>query len=97
MDSQYNNMKSITFVLLILFAGLQYKLWFDDGNLLELREKRQLLQVEQAHYQSELKNNQQLLVEIESLKQGGDILEEQARINLGLVKPGESYYHIIEK
>ena len=41
--------------------------------------------------------NQRLKNEIADLKSGGSVLEELAREDLGMVKPGETFFRVIEK
>lgn len=89
-------MKSLFLVLFIIFLGLQYKLWIDEGNIRELRQLKQTLEQQNHRYQKIVLRNQALQAEIAELKAGGDPLEERARIDLGLVKEGETYYQIIE-
>ncbi len=40
--------------------------------------------------------NQKLLAEVIDLKQGGETIETLARSELGLIKPEETFYQIIE-
>lgn len=41
--------------------------------------------------------NQQMYAEIDDLKAGGEAIEEKARNELGLVKPGETFYRIVSE
>ncbi|MGB2517260.1 MAG: septum formation initiator family protein [Pseudomonadales bacterium] len=41
--------------------------------------------------------NQQLYAEVEDLKQGLAAVEEHARSDLGMVKPNETFYQLVEK
>ena len=40
--------------------------------------------------------NHKLLAEVIDLKQGGETVETLARYNLGLIKPDETFYQIID-
>jgi cell division protein FtsB len=40
--------------------------------------------------------NQQLHAEVLDLKQGIDAIEERARHDLGMVKPNETFYQLVE-
>ena len=41
------------------------------------------------------KENAVLIANVENLKQGYEIVEEQARVELGMVKSGETFYRYI--
>ncbi len=88
---------ALVFVLLIaLLALLQYKLWFSpDGvaqfwklkhNIAEINKENSALQERNSHMAAEVKD----------LKQGDEAIEERARDDLGLVKPGEVFYQIVK-
>ena len=40
--------------------------------------------------------NDALAAEVADLKAGGEAVEERARSELGMVKPGETFYRVIE-
>ena len=40
--------------------------------------------------------NDKLSAEVEDLKQGSEAIEERARSELGLVKPGETFYRVVD-
>ena len=90
-------MKSFISVLLLLFVGLQYKLWFDDGNIYQIMKLRENYKAQHALYKDMLKVNKKLSNQVVAYKQEGDVLEEKARSELGLVKEDEVYYQIIER
>lgn len=88
--------KTVTCVLATLLVSLQYALWVGDKNYIDL------LRLEQAVINTESNNteldqrNQKLLAEVIDLKQGGETIETLARSELGLIKPGETFYQIVE-
>lgn len=85
-------MKLLFALLLALLIVLQYKLWFADGGISQGRQLREKVEAQQEVDRLLEEQNQQLLAEIDDLKNGDDALEEQARSDLGLIKEGEVYY-----
>ena len=52
---------------------------------------------EQRSENAELrKRNEALAAEVEDLKSGTEAIEERARSELGMIKPGEVFYQVIE-
>lgn len=86
-------------MLIILLAGLlalQYKLWLGDGNILQWKKLQSDLVRYKQDNQALLARNQGLEADIMELKKGDQALEEQARVELGMVKQGEEYYQFID-
>ncbi|TCK06952.1 cell division protein FtsB [Marinobacterium mangrovicola] len=83
-------------ILLLMFAGLQYRLWFGEANL------RQVWQLEDQIEQQRLENarlverNTRLEAEVQDLKKGLAALEERARSELGMIREGETFFQLIE-
>jgi cell division protein FtsB len=90
-------MKSLVIILAVLFIGLQYKLWLEPGGLTEVKKLQQKISAQTDQNQQLMQRNQHLLTEVHDLKSGQAAIEEHARNDLGMVKPGETYYQIIEK
>ena len=90
-------MRLFVFVLLCLFALLQYHLWFGKNGLQDrhaLQEEVELV----LESNSELRQrNLMMFSEIEDLKEGTEAIEERARNELGLVKEGETFFRIVPK
>ena len=83
-------------VLGLLLAGLQYQFWFGAGGsgaviALEQRVERQ--KRENAGLQQ---RNDALVAEVKDLKEGEAAIEERARSELGMIKPGEKFYRVVE-
>ena len=84
-------------VLIIVLILLQYRLWLgQDGSI------PQWLQAQHAVKNQKIENaelrarNAQLAAEVEDLKSGLDALEERARSQMGMIKPDETYFQLIE-
>jgi len=83
-------------VLLILLIALQLKLWTGEGGMREVQTLRQHV-AEQKQDNDKLKSrNDALSADVQDLKEGRDAIESRARSELGLIKPGETFYQVIE-
>ena len=82
--------------LIVLLLALQAKLWWGDGSWTEakaLQQKVAQQKVENARLQQ---RNDALSAEVEDLKSGESAIEDRARSELGMVKPGETFYRVVE-
>ena len=81
---------------LVVLGLLQYGLWFGDKNLpdlLILRAQTERLEVANIKRQDELAR---LSAKVRDLKHGKQALETLAREELGLIKPDETFYQVID-
>lgn len=86
---------ALVLLLLGLLAALQYKLWFGNGGrgeVIALQAQVTAQQTENAKLQA---RNDALAAEVADLKTGGEAVEERARSELGMVKPGETFYRVV--
>ena len=87
-------------VLLLLLAGLlallQYRFWLGSGGQHEVEALRGQVQRQQAENQRLQERNAALAAEVEDLKSGESAVEERARSELGMIKPGETFYRVVE-
>lgn len=81
-------------LLITLLLILHGQLWFGRGSPLELQDLRQQLQAQQAANQEARRVNEQLSAEVSDLQEGLNMVEERARQELGMVKPGEIFVQI---
>ncbi|KFN44815.1 hypothetical protein N789_02025 [Arenimonas oryziterrae DSM 21050 = YC6267] len=82
--------------LMALLLALQSKLWFGDGGWFEAKELRQTVSDQRAENARLQQRNDALSAEVEDLKSGESAVEERARSELGMVKPGETFYRVVE-
>jgi len=75
--------------------SLQYKLWFAPGGWLTVKNLQYQIATVQEQNQDIEHVNARLIEEISSLKQGHEMVEHQARMELGLVRGDETYYRYI--
>src|SRR5512139_2500938 len=88
-------MRGVTLILLALIVLLQYPLWFGKGGWFKVWDiSHQLDEQKKANQQVQLRNAI-LDAEVRDLKQGTDAVEEHARTELGMVKPGEVFFQVV--
>ncbi|MEH6470308.1 MAG: cell division protein FtsB [Halopseudomonas sp.] len=90
-------MKWLLVLLSVLFLGLQYRLWFGDGNLPSVWTLQDSIAQQQASNQLLIDRNDALRAEVDDLKQGTSALEERARSEMGMVKRGETFFLLPEE
>lgn len=81
--------------LALLLILLQYRLWVDDGGLLAGHDLRREIRGQEAQNNSLSERNQALAAEVRDLKKGLDAIEERARVELGMIRDGETFYRVI--
>lgn len=82
--------------LLMLFAWLQYRLWAGDGGARSTAALQHQVDQQKEENQGLVQRNEQLGAEVENLKSGEAAVEERARSELGMIKPGETFYRVVE-
>ena len=90
-------MKPIMIVLTVILLLLQYRLWFSHDGLPSLLHLNRSVEIQRQDNAVLEERNQVLAAEVHDLKSGLDALEERARSELGLVKPGETFFQIIDE
>lgn len=84
-------------VLLVALLGLlQYRLWFGEGGRRSVATLEQRVQQQVLENEGLLQRNDALAAEVEDLKSGEAAVEERARSELGMIKPGETFYRVVE-
>ena len=83
--------------LIALLVILHAQLWFGRGSVPSVgRMTTQLDQQLKKNAQAQLANDR-LAAEVRDLKEGLEMVEEKARLELGMVRPNEIYVHISSK
>jgi cell division protein FtsB len=79
----------VTVVLLALLALVHAELWFGKGGLPHVWSLQSQLRSAQTANEAARARNNQLQAEVSDLKEGLEMVEERARMELGMVKPDE--------
>ncbi|NMG42770.1 cell division protein FtsB [Aromatoleum toluvorans] len=80
-------------ILVLLVAVLQYPLWLGKGGWLRVWDVDRQLQEQREKNRTLEQRNAGLEAEVRDLKSGNEAIEERARFELGLTKPGEIFVH----
>ena len=89
-------MRWLIVLLLVLLAGLQYRLWVGQGSVAEVWQLRQAVERQRAENDALRERNLALEAEVADLKQGLAAIEERARTELGMIREDEVFYQIVE-
>lgn len=84
----------LAIALLVMLALLQYRLWFGDSGVQELREIRERVAALDAQNKPLRDRNARLGAEVVDLKTGLDAIEERARSDIGMVRTDEHFYWV---
>jgi cell division protein FtsB len=88
-------MKYLNILLLLVLAGLQYRLWHGNGGIPDVRRLEEM-RAAQAKTNAELRErNRSLAAEVVDLKQGLDALEERARSEMGMIRGDETFFQYV--
>ena len=83
-------------ILIVILAGLQYRLWYGDGSFAEVWRLHHAVEAQKDENAHLAERNAALEAEVQDLKQGLEAVEERARAELGMIKEDEVFYQIVE-
>ncbi|MBE9516626.1 MAG: cell division protein FtsB [Proteobacteria bacterium] len=87
----------IIIVLSLLLLALQYPLWLGSGSVVRVWQLREQVASQKLDNNKLQERNKALEAEVRDLKHGLQAIEERARSELGMVKPDETFYQIMDK
>ncbi len=86
----------IASLLLLLLLVLQYQLWFGPASMPDAWGMAHRVDTQRQEDATLQQRNQALSAEVKDLKEGREAIEERARADLGMIKPGETFYLIVQ-
>jgi cell division protein FtsB len=89
-------MKVLAGIIIALILAIQYPLWLGKGSWLRVAEVDRRLSDQRSVNERLERRNNALGAEVRDLKQGFEAIEERARFELGMVKPDEVFFQILE-
>src|SRR5690606_32047791 len=75
---------------------LQLKLWRGDGGFPEVEALQARVEAQRQENARLQQRNDALEAEVEDLKSGAAAIEDRARSELGMIRPGEVFFRVVE-
>lgn len=82
----------VLIALVVVFAGLQYRLWIADGGWAEVHRLAGMQQELGEANDQRLARNEALQAEVDNLKSGQSATEGRARSDMGMIKSDERFF-----
>ena len=89
-------MRALAITLSLLILAIQCPLWFGKGGWLRVSQLDQQIEEQRAENDKMALRNAALNAEVLDLKTGLDAIEERARTELGMIKPNEVFFHVLD-
>ena len=86
----------LVLLLVALLAMLQFRLWSGEGGRPSVEALEDQVREQRRENEGLQQRNDALAAEVEDLKSGEAAVEERARSELGMIRPGETFYRVIE-
>ena len=90
-------MKWVTLVLVSAIAFFQYQLWIGKGSYHDVVVTDGKIAAQQATNANLQLRNNALNAEVADLTDGSEAITEIARVDLGYIEQGETYYRLIKR
>ena len=90
-------MKWVTLVLIAALACFQYNLWIPNGGCRNMWHLLARVAVQEEKNQALALRNSALAAEVMDLAEGQDAIAEIARVDLGYIQSGETYYRLVRR
>lgn len=88
------NSRAVAVFLVLLLGVVHAQLWFGRGSVGDVAQMQRKLDEQKARNVIAVQSNEQLAAEVRDLREGLEMVEEKARMELGMVKPNEIYVQI---
>lgn len=90
-------MKWVTLVLMATIAWFQYSLWLSKGGWRDMWRLQDQVTAQEDKNKAIALRNTGLAAEVLDLAQGQDAIAEIARVDLGYIQSGETYYRLVHR
>jgi len=89
-------LRLLALLLVGLLVALQLRFWAGTSGWAEVESLRGSVQAQREENERLRLRNDALFAEVEDLRAGEDAVEERARSELGMIRPGEVFYRVVE-
>ena len=89
-------LRVLLLALVVLLGWLQYRLWFGEGGIRAVETLDARVTQQQRQNEGMKQRNAALVAEVADLKSGEAAIEERARNELGMIRPGETFYRVVD-
>ena len=88
-------MRLLAIVLAVLALAIQWPLWFGKGGWLQASQLQGDLERRRAGNLELEARNAALAAEVQSLREGREAIEEQARLQLNMIRGDETFFQFV--
>ena len=89
-------LRALLLALVVLLGWLQYRMWFGEGGTRAVEELDARVTQQRRQNEGLEQRNAALAAEVADLKSGEAAIEERARSELGMIRPGEVFYRVVD-
>ena len=89
-------MKHLFLIFTVLIVVLQFRLWIGDNSVRALNSIKGEVSLQKSINLALEERNKRLEIEVVDLKTGVEAIEERARLELGMIEEGETFFLIVE-
>ena len=89
-------MKHLFLIFTVLIVGLQFRLWIGDNSVRTLNLLKGEVSLQKSINLALEERNKRLEIEVVDLKTGVEAIEERARLELGMIEEGETFFLIVQ-
>lgn len=86
----------IGLLLIVMLLVLQWHLWISPDGMRQVHALRATVREQKTENAQLRRRNEALEADVKDLKHNGQAVESRARAELGLIKPGETFYQVVE-
>ena len=89
-------MKHLVLLFTVLIVVLQFRLWIGDNSVRALNSIKGEVSLQKSINLALEERNKRLEIEVVDLKTGVEAIEERARLELGMIEEGETFFLIVQ-
>lgn len=89
-------MKGLWAIMVVMILLLQVRLWVGEGSFAQVWSLQTTIAAQKAENNKLAVRNERLYAEVRNLQSGQGAIEERARMNLGLIGEGETFFLVVE-